>query len=172
MSRRFQIVLPDPAAEQLSDLAAGSREPPSTVAARLVREALARAASDGEVRALRAPLERGAGTEPVRPRWFEPLGGDRAWRREMWGAIVALRERYPRLLEALKDGWWSDEALTEMLCALVVWRAEIDDAAESPREELAFHRELGDFAQLLREQGGGVEKAWAPGAPPPAWLSA
>ena len=58
MSRRFQIVLPDPAAEQLSDLAAGSREPPSTVAARLVRAALARAASDGEVRALRAPLER------------------------------------------------------------------------------------------------------------------
>jgi len=89
----------------------------------------------------------------------------------MWGAIVAIHARYSRLLGALKEGWWADEAQTELLCALVVWRAEIDDAGDSPREELAFHRELAGFAQMLREQGGGVAKAWRPGAPPPDWLA-
>ena len=88
----------------------------------------------------------------------------------MWGAIVALHGRYPRLLEALKEGWWRDEVHTEILCALAVWRGEIDDAGENPREELAFHRQLADYAQTLRQQGGGVSKAWKPGAPPPEWV--
>jgi hypothetical protein len=70
----------------------------------------------------------------------------------MWGQVVALHGRYPRQLENLKDGWWTDEAQTETLCALAVWRAEIDDAGQHPREELAFHHQLTDYAHTLRQQ--------------------
>ncbi|MHB8233286.1 MAG: hypothetical protein ACYDHT_01390 [Solirubrobacteraceae bacterium] len=89
----------------------------------------------------------------------------------MWGAIVALHGRYPRHLEALKDGWWKDDAHAETLCALAVWRGEIDDAGEDPREELAFQTQLADYAHVLRQQGGGVGRAWRPGAAPVEWSS-
>ena len=89
---------------------------------------------------------------------------------EMWGAIVALHGRYPRRLEHLKDGWWNDDAHAETLCALAVWRAEIDDVGQDPREELAFQAQLADYAQTLRQQGGGVAKTWRPGAPPQEWV--
>jgi hypothetical protein len=88
----------------------------------------------------------------------------------MWGAIVALHGRYPRQLGALKDEWWTDESHTETLCALAVWRAEIDDTAQDPREALAFHAQLADYAHALRQEGGGVTKAWKPGAPPAGWV--
>jgi ornithine carbamoyltransferase len=29
--------------------------------------------------------------------------------------------------------------------------------------------QLADYAQVLRQQGGGVTKAWKPGAPPAEW---
>ncbi len=63
-----------------------------------------------------------------RPRWLEPYGGDPAWRTEMCGQVVALHRRYPRQLQGVKTGWWTDDSQTETLCALAVWRAEIDDA--------------------------------------------
>jgi len=172
VSRRFQVVLSDPVATQLHELAVGTGEPPSTVAAHIVRSGVSDAARDGRVRQPRAAATPTAARNPERPPWFEPYGGDPAWRRQMWGAIVALHGRYPRLLEAMKDGWWTDEIHTEILCALAVWRGEIDDAGENPREELAFHRQLAEFAQTLRAQGGGVSKAWTPGAPPREWLAA
>jgi hypothetical protein len=89
----------------------------------------------------------------------------------MWGAIVALHARYPRHLEHLKDDWWTDDSHTETLCALAVWRAEIDDAGQDPREELAFQTHLAHYAHTLRQQGGGVAKAWTPGAPPREWAA-
>ena len=109
----------------------------------------------------------GKGSE--RAPWLEPYGGDPNWRQEMWGAIVALHGRYPRHLEALKDKWWTDDSQTETLCALAIWRAELDDTGQDPREELAFQNQLADYAQALRQQGGGVTKAWKPGAPPAEW---
>jgi hypothetical protein len=171
MSHRLQVVLPDPVATQLHELAIGAGEAPSTLAGQLVRKGIAEAAGDGKVRPLRpAPvLLRHKGVE--RARWLEPYGGDGVWKHEMWGAIVALHGRYPRHLEALKEEWWTDEAHTEILCALAAWRAEIDDAGEDPREELAFQAQLADYAQVLRQQGGGVTKAWKPGAPPSEWAS-
>jgi hypothetical protein len=87
----------------------------------------------------------------------------------MWGAIVELHGRYPRQLEGLQDGWWLDEAHTETLSALAVWRAEIDDAGDDPREELSFQTHLTHYAAVLRSQGGGVDAAWQPGAPPATW---
>lgn len=54
------------------------------------------------------------------------------------GAIVALYERYPRVLARLEHEWYEYSERVEMLAALAVWRANIDAAAEDPREELAF----------------------------------
>jgi hypothetical protein len=170
MSRRLQIVLPDPVGAQLQELAAGAGEPLATLARQMVRDGVALATQSGKVRALkRAPTltgRKGAGRAP----WLEPYGGDAPWRQETWGAIVALHGRYPRHLEHLKDGWWRDEAHTETLCALAAWRAQIDDTAQDPREELAFQHQLAHYAHTLRQQGGGVAKAWQPGAPPQEWV--
>jgi hypothetical protein len=168
MSRKIQIVLPDPQADQLAELAANAGEPQSTLAALFVRHAIARAAQDGKVRQLRqAPVIVGGGTD--RARWLEPYGGDPTWRGEMWGAIVALHGRYPRALANLKEDWWTDEQHTETLCALATWRSELDDAGVDPREELAFQTQLNDYAHTLRQEGGA--KAWIPGAPPDEWAS-
>jgi hypothetical protein len=170
MSHRIQVVLPDPVAIQLQELAAAAGEPPSTLAGQLVRHGVAQAARDGKVRPLRAaPVVVGAAKTGERARWLEPWGGDTDWRAEMWGQIVALHGRYPRTLAHLKDEWWTEDQHTETLCAFAVWRSELDDAGVDPREELAFHAQLADYAQTLREQGGGVTKAWKPGAPPDEW---
>jgi hypothetical protein len=169
MSQRLQIVLPDPIAIQLGEFAAGADQPPSTLAAQLVRDGVALAAKDGKVRPLKpAPVLVG-GKSSERPPWLEPYGGDPDWRQDMWGQIVALHGRYPEQLKALKDRWWTDESQTETLGALAVWRAGIDDNGQDPREELAFQHQLTDYANLLRQQGGGVTKAWKPGAPPAEW---
>lgn len=170
MSRKIQIVLPDPQADQLAELAVGTGEPQSTLAGLFVRNGIAQAAKDGKVRQLRqAPVIVGGGNE--RARWLEPYGGDPAWRGEMWGAIVALHGRYPRALANLKDDWWTDEQHTETLCALATWRSELDDAGVDPREELAFQTQLNDYAHTLRQEGSGVTKTWTPGAPPDEWAS-
>jgi hypothetical protein len=166
----MQVVLPEPVATQLQELAATADEPASTLAGQMVRGAVAQAAADGKVRPVRPVSTRRGVRIGSRPRWLEPYGGDTAWSREMWGSVVALHARYPRYLESIKDGWWLDEAHTETLCALATWRAEIDDAAEDPREELAFHAQLHEYARILREQGGGVAATWQPGAPPQEWI--
>jgi hypothetical protein len=169
VSHKVQVVLPDPVARQLQELAAAGGEPPSTLAAQLVRHGVALAAKEGRVRPLRgAPVLTGS-NGAKRPRWLEPYGGERAWRAQMWGAIVALHGRYPRALAALKEGWWSDEAHAERLCALAVWRSDLDEEGVDPREELAFHNNLADYTHVLRQEGGGVSRAWKPGAPPREW---
>ena len=88
----------------------------------------------------------------------------------MWGGIVALHGRYPKALAGLKDGWWLSEDHVETLCALVVWRQQLDEAGNDPREELAFHARLVDYAHVLRQEGGGVSREWHPGAPPADWV--
>jgi hypothetical protein len=167
MSTRLQIVIPDPVAAQLQELASAAGEPLATLASRIVRDGVAVAGAGGK-RQLPRESAPTAGETAQRPQWLEPYGGDPVWWREMWGSIVALHGRYPRHLEHLQEGWWEDEAQAEILCALVVWRAEIDEHGRDPREELAFHQQLTDVQRTLR-QGGGVESAWAPGAPHERW---
>lgn len=169
MSHHLKIVLPDPVDAQLEELAAGAGEAPSTLAGQMVRNGVALAAKDGKVRPLRSvPVL--VGRKPSdRARWLEPYGGDGPWRQRMWGEIVALYGRYPKALAHLNDEWWTDEEHTKILCSLAVWRAELDDGGQDPREELAFHNQLSDYAQKLREEGRGVTKAWKPGAPPDEW---
>jgi hypothetical protein len=167
MSRKIQIVLPDPTADQLAELAAGTGEPQSTLAGHFVRHEIAQAAKDGKVRQLRqAPVIVGS---IDRARWLEPYGGDPTWRQEMWGVIVALHGRYPRALANLKDDWWTDDQHTETLCALATWRSELDDTGQDPREELAFQTQLNDYTHTLQREGGGVTTTWTPGAPPDDW---
>jgi hypothetical protein len=169
MSRPVKIVLPDPVAAQLVELAACADEAPATLAAQMVRNGVALAAKDGKIRSVRPAAVLVGRHGRDRPPWLEPYGGDPAWRQQMWGAIVALHGRYPRAIGALKDEWWTDESHTETLCALAVWRAQIDDSTQDPREELAFQAQLGDYSHTLRQEGGGVTKAWKPGAPPDEW---
>jgi hypothetical protein len=164
-----KIVLPDPVAAQLAELAAGGDQAPATLAAQMVRNEVALAAKDGKVRPLRSGPVLVGRNGGARPPWLEPYGGDPEWRSQMWGAIVALHGRYTRQLAALKDEWWTDESHTETLCALAVWRTEIDDAGQDPREELAFQAQLADYAHTLRQEGGGVTKAWKPGVRPEEW---
>ena len=166
MSHRIQIVLPDPTAAQLQELAAAAGEPPSTLAAQLVRHGVDQAAKDGKVRPpRRAPVIVGS-KSGERARWLEPWGEDIGWRAQMWAEIVALHGRYPTALAHLNDEWWTDDTHTEMLCALAVWRSDLDDAGMDPREELYFHSQLTAYSEALRQQGGGVTKTWKPGAPP------
>jgi hypothetical protein len=88
----------------------------------------------------------------------------------MWGSIVALYGCYPRELAHLKEDWWEDTAHVETLCALVVWRDWIDQAADDPRHEMAFQAQLTDYSLELRPEGGSVTSAWKPGAPPDKWV--
>jgi hypothetical protein len=171
MSHKYQVVLPDPIADQLEELAAGTGEPPSTLAGQLVRNGVALAAEDGKVRPLKpAPILVGHNGNDRAP-WLEPYGGDADWRTDMWGAIVALHGRYSKALGGLQEEWWTDDSQTETLSALAIWRVEIDDTGQDPREELAFQNQLTDYANLLRQQSGGVTKEWKPGAPPAEWAA-
>ena len=131
MSRRVQIVIPDLVATQLGELAEAADEPVATLAARIVRDRVAHAMRDDKIAAPATPPTKAA-TMGRRPPWLEPYGGDEQWRRETWGAVVALHGRYPRQLEHLKDGWWRDEATTETLGALAAWRSEIDSSGRDP----------------------------------------
>lgn len=47
--------------------------------------------------------------------------------------------------------------------------SRLDESSVDPREELSFQAELIEFSHLLRQEGGGVAKAWKPGAPPDEW---
>jgi hypothetical protein len=173
LSRRLKITLPEPLAAELERTAEATGEPMSRVAAQAIRERFGGLVADAPLLA-RAPAQKGVPRQQGTSRapWLDPYGGDPQWRSTMWGAIVALHGRYPRHLENLREGWWNDEAQTELLGALAVWRDEIDDAGRDPREELAFHHQLEDFSHILRQAGGGVESIWKPGPPPDDWAAA
>jgi len=167
----MKVVLPGPVADQLAELAKAVQESPSTLAARMIRHGVAVAAKDGKIRPLRpaqAMIVRGRSIG--RPSWLEPYGGDAAWRKRMWGEIVALHGRYPKALAQLKDEWWTEELHTEILCALASWRAELDEKAQDPREEIAFHAQLADYAHRLQKESTGITTTWKPGAPPDGWV--
>ncbi len=109
-----------------------------------------------------------AGEDGRAPPGSSPTAATR-WRGRCGARSSRCTAATPATSRHLKDGWWTDEAQTETLCALAVWRAEIDDHGRDPREELAFHHQLADYAHTLRQQGGGVDDTWHPGAPPPDW---
>jgi hypothetical protein len=164
-SRYIKVSLPDPLAEQLEAQAAAGGERPATLARQLIRQALTESGAQRSAAASQPPLK----ASPGRARWLEPYGGDPGWRVEMWGQIVALHARYNQYLSHLQHGWWNDEAHTDALCALALWRADLDDQGTEPREELAYLTAIVDFGNLIRQQGSSVTKAWKPDAPPAGW---
>jgi hypothetical protein len=147
-------------------------EPVATVATQIVRQHLemTRNGSSTPKTGASAPAALGK-ISSGRPPWLRPYGGDREWSELMWGSILALHGRYPRVLGHLKDGWWNDAAHVETLCALVVWRDWLDESGRDPREELAFQFQLYNFGRSLRQEGGGVTKASKPGVAPTDWTS-
>lgn len=170
-TKAIKVTLADTAIEQLGQLAEQVGQPAASLAGQMIRHCIAQALNEGKLptQPLTAAARRkGSGQ---RPPWLEPYGGDEEWRGEIWAQVLALHARYPRLLAHLKDSWWTDEAHLEMLSALAAWRADLDENATDPREELTFHAQLADYAQVLRGEGGGVTKAWKPGAPPADWIA-
>jgi hypothetical protein len=168
-SRYIKVALAEQFAAQLDALAASSGERVATLAGQLIRYGLSEAVKDGRLREPKPARPTARQTPGGRARWLEPYGGDPAWRADMWGQIVALHGRFPQCLSHLKDEWWNHEAHTDALCALAIWRADLDDDGTDPREELSFLTAIIDFGSLLRQEGGGVTKAWEPGAPPSEW---
>jgi hypothetical protein len=169
MSQDFKIVLPDPTAQQLYELAAQNDQRPATLASQMIQNEIALAADTGHVRPLKQTpaLTRHPGAE--RAPWLEPYGGDPDWRTRMWGSIVALHARYPRHLQYLKNGWWNDPATTDALCALATWRQEIDDTSNDPRDELSYQHQLTDYSNTLKQQGTDITTTWKPSTPPDDW---
>jgi hypothetical protein len=170
MTQRLKITLSDTAMAELKRRAERAGEPLARIAAQMVSQ-LAEHNPDADRTAASTPAvieDDGLDVDRHAP-WIEPVMGDPAWRRRMWGSIVALHGRYPQALAHLKDGWWEHASHVEMLCALVVWRDWIDVAADDPRFELAFQAQLADYGQALRQEGGSVTSAWKPGAPPNEW---
>jgi hypothetical protein len=169
MNYRIKITLPDSTLAELRSAAKDRGEPMARLATRLISAGLFASKQEptrGRARDAGKP-DHGAGPRAL---WLEPFEGERQeWRRDMWGAIVALRGRYPRELGHIKDGWWDHTAHVETLCALVVWRDWIDQVADDPRDELVFHAQLEDYSRALRQEGGSVSAAWQPGAPPTDW---
>jgi len=139
----------------------------------MVRNGLAEARASGHAQSSRATatvdLDTPEDQDLFRASWLEPYGGDREWSMWMWGGIVALHGRYPDVLAWLKEGWWKSQTHVEMLCALVVWREQLDNAGRDPRDEIAFQHTLIDYGQILRQEGGSVTQAWTPSAAPHEW---
>lgn len=167
MSRRLKVVIPNPAGEQLDQLARESGEPAATLAARFIVQGMTRGAASPQPLSPRKQARIGN----RRPSWLPPSQDLGRWRSDTWAKVSALHQRYPRHLAGVQDGWWGDPAQLETLAALAAWRGELDHAGEDPREELLFHVQLADYQQTLEAHRAGVANAWQPDAPPPDWAS-
>lgn len=153
--RRLSIRLPDPAYETLAERAQAGREPLASTASGLLRTVLEDPDSKPAKR-LRAPRPESRTRRPANadgPPWL-PSDQDPNWAKQMWAAILALHARYPRALAKLEHDWYEHPERAETLAALATWRANIDAAAEDPREELAFQNALQQLTRTLEETHG------------------
>ncbi len=163
MNHRIKITLPDSTLAELRSAARDRGEPMARLATRLISAGLS--ASKREP----APPVRGRAREAAEPYlgadrrapWLEPFEGEQEWRRNMWGAIVALCGRYPRELGPLKEGWWEHTAHVESLCALVLWRDWIDQVADDPRDELVFSRTARGLQSRAAQRRGRRQRCLA-----------
>ena len=120
MSQRLKITLFRRSNGELKRRAERAREPVARIAAQMVSQ-LAEHNPDADHAATSTPAvidDDDLDVDRHAP-WIELIMGDPAWRRRMWGSIVALHGRYPHALAHLKDGWWEDSFHVETLCALV-----------------------------------------------------
>jgi hypothetical protein len=170
---RVAITLDEHAYSELTRRAQANSEPVARTAARLVRDGLlstqAQAAGEPAAAAAAKPAERqGAGS----PGWLQPPGEQERWRRELWAAVSALAERYPRVFSKLVADWWSDRALVEVLGALSAWRSQLDSGESAdPRAELLFHDRLELLERQLTQAGDPTAARFAGGPPPSEWVT-
>lgn len=93
-------------------------------------------------------------------------------RRELWAAVCALAERYPRVFSKLVADWWTDRALMEVLGALSAWRSQLDAGQNhDPRAELLFHDRLELLERQLTQAGDPTAARFAGGPPPSEWIT-
>ncbi|MGO9322466.1 MAG: hypothetical protein ACLQBY_16940 [Solirubrobacteraceae bacterium] len=170
---RVAITLDEHAHAELTRRAQAAAEPVARTAARLVRDGLlstqAQAAGEPATAAAPKPVEgQGAGS----PGWLQPPGEQERWRRELWAAVSALAERYPRVFSKLVADWWSDRALIEVLGALSAWRSQLDAGQSAdPRAELLFHDRLELLERQLTQASDPTAARFAGGPPPSEWVT-
>ena len=168
--RRISIRLPDPALALLEQRAQAQGEPVASAASNLLRTALENGIADSGGARSRTAQRRSPARQSVRPTpgapWIAPEN-DSDWHERMWGAIVALYERYPRVLARLEHDWYEHAERVETLAALAVWRANIDAVGEDPREELAFHAALLQLGRIL-DSAPSSERRFKPDTTMPA----
>ena len=108
---------------------AGSKDSGAVRPRRAARtQAQAQAASEQPASATTPKPAKGKGAGS--PGWLQPPGEQERWRRELWAAVSALAERYPRVFSKLVADWWTDRALIEVLGALSAWRSQLDTGRE------------------------------------------
>ena len=170
---RVAITLDEHALAELQRRAQAAKEPVARTAARFVRDGLLstqdQAADQPESATAAKPAKgQGAGTSG----WLQPPGEQQRWRREMWAAVSALAERYPRVFSKLVADWWTDRALVEVLGALSAWRSQLDAGQNpDPRAELLFHDRLELLERQLTQAGDPTAARFAGGPPPSEWVT-
>jgi hypothetical protein len=170
---RVAITLDEHALAELGRRAQANGEPIARTAARFVRDGLlstqAQAPADPATPAATKPAKaRGAGS----PEWLEPSEKREVWRRELWAAVCALAERYPRVFSKLVADWWTDRALVEVLGALSAWRSQLDAGQPAdPRAELLFHDRLELLERQLTHASDPTAARFTGGPPPSAWVT-
>jgi hypothetical protein len=169
---RVAITLDEHALAELGRRAQAAGEPAARTAARLVRDGLlsTQAQAAGEQTAPTTTPRSAEGAGP--PGWLQPPRERERWRRELWAAVSALAERYPRVISKLAADWWTDRALLEVLGALSAWRSQLD-AGENPdpRAELLFHDRLELLERQLTHAGDPTAARFAGGPPPSEWVT-
>jgi hypothetical protein len=164
--KRITLRLPDPAMTTLEERATKTGEPTASLAANLLRTALynpqlpARAPT---------PTPPAPGPPPdQRPPWI-PQPENPTWHKDIWQAITALHQRYPRALKRLEEDWWQHPERVETLAALATWRARIDTNAQDPREEISFHNALERLTTTLNQTPGSKPHFQPREHAPPKW---
>lgn len=164
---RIHIHLPDPLMAKLEVQAERQGEPVGRIVAQVMRSALAGGPLQAAMR-----LQRTNSPSDSPPEWLPDYSRLGDWKAQIWGQLLALHERYPDELSELRDGWWRRASWIEQLSALAIWRNTIDDGGSDPREELAFHASLTDFARTIQAQPASAKQPrFEPGTPPEDWLN-
>jgi len=171
---RVAITLDEHALAELGRRAQAAGEPAARTAARFVRDGLlsTQAQAAGEQPASPTAPKPAKGQGAGAPGWLQPPGEQERWRRELWAAVSALAERYPRVFSKLTADWWTDRALIEVLGALSAWRSQLDAGQSAdPRAELLFHDRLELLERQLTQAGDPTAARFTGGPPPSEWVA-
>jgi hypothetical protein len=166
--KRITIRLPDPTITLLQKHASKQGEPAATLAANLLQTSLQQPPPQPPPPpATQDPPAQPSAPQP--PPWI-PNNQDPNWHQTTWNAITALHQRYPRALRRLEADWHQHPERTETLAALATWRTRIDQTAQDPREELAFHHALQQLQTTLEHTPSSKPRHQAGTSMPAQWL--